>query len=74
MRTMCHDCPHRREHEVGDCLVIVGGNTPGYNDTRHPCHNAMHLPCVGSEMQFQKFRSNVCQVEDFEEVRTINVG
>jgi hypothetical protein len=67
---MCHDCPHHREHEVGDEVVVF----PEYGEKPHPCHNATHLNCVGSEMQLEKFHLNVCQKEDFETVRTIRVN
>jgi hypothetical protein len=69
-RVMCHDCPHRREHEVGDEIVVF----PAFQNKPHACHNAITLPCVGHVQQQQNLRMNVVQVEDYEKVRTIQHG
>lgn len=42
-QAMCHDCPHRREHEVGDEVQSFVGEEDG----PHPCHIRKVLPCVG---------------------------
>jgi hypothetical protein len=54
-RKMCHDCPHLREHTVGDeVFVYTAGYPAGYLDKIHPCHNAIKLPCVGHQLQVDK--------------------
>ena len=56
-RQMCVECPHRREHEVGDETMIVTnlGEEPQDFKKPHPCHMVMTRPCVGSEMQLEKW-------------------
>lgn len=64
---MCIECPHKREHEVGDEICIVdGGKKP------HCCHMATHLICAGSQMQYNKIQLNMVQLEDYASKRVIN--
>lgn len=58
---MCHDCPHKREHEVGDQIALFVGFGPG----PHKCHNNVARACVGHVMQRGKIAAGVVQVEDF---------
>lgn len=55
MRRMCHDCPHKEEHETGTSILVVKGTC----GKPHRCHNAPHLPCVGHEMQLENI-SAIC--------------
>jgi len=60
---MCHDCPHKREHEAGDSIVYVVSE----DRKPHPCHNAPQLSCIGHQKQLDNIRNNVYQPEDFQE-------
>jgi hypothetical protein len=67
---MCHDCPHKREHEVGDSITIIKGT----GNRPHGCHNTMELSCVGHQMQIHKIATNQIAIEDFTDRRVIHVG
>lgn len=67
MRRMCHDCPHKEEHETGTSILVVKGTC----GKPHRCHNAPHLPCVGHEMQLENIRRNLYQPEDFQNVASL---
>lgn len=60
-RKMCHDCPHLREHTVGDQIAVFVGFGPG----PHKCHNNVARPCQGHVMQLGKIAAGVVQVEDY---------
>ncbi len=64
MRKMCVECPHKREHEVGDeiCFVHVGGVDADYTKP-HVCHMTADLPCVGSQLQIDKRQAMLNMME-----------
>lgn len=68
-RKMCHDCPHKEEHEKGGSILLV----KGIGNLSHKCHNAMHLPCVGHQMQIRKRLLSEVVPEDVEVRRTVYV-
>lgn len=50
-RKMCYDCPHKPK-EDGELRIYLGIVPP---DEPHECHNAPTLPCVGHQLQLEKY-------------------
>lgn len=69
-RKMCHDCPHIREHTVGDETVFFGD----FVKKPHPCHNALTLPCIGHMMQLEKLGVDMSNVKQGEFSIKIDYG
>lgn len=68
---MCHDCPHRRENEVGDFILIVKDSKGKMLEVAHPCHNSAKVKCEGHRRTLERIKLGVVQVEDFQEQYTI---
>lgn len=78
---ICHDCPHRRENEVGDSILIIEDGNGKMATVAHVCHNSrnfsrygydrINVKCEGHRRTLEKLQLGVIKVEDFQEVRKV---
>lgn len=68
---MCHDCPHRRENEVGDSILVVKNLNGKMLTVAHACHNSMKVKCEGHRRTLEKIKLGIVQVEDFQDIRMV---
>ena len=70
---MCPECPHRREIEVGDSILVVLDGSGKMRKTAHSCHMVPSQQCEGHCRSLAKIRANVTQVEDFQDIRKVYI-